>query len=134
MLLPGIAMRSARPGLMALLLVVAVGAAAQAYRPASLDRVEQAPPHLLGLSPSAVRALNQEREMDLQALDAFGGKRRADGLRPLERPESWTLYGRFGLLNFQNQPDPDSSGMRFSWRRTGPGLGGKIYVGIHRRF
>jgi hypothetical protein len=78
--------------------------------------------------------LNQEHEKDLQALDAFGGKRRADGLRPLERPESWMLYGRFGLLNFQNQLDPDNSGMRFTLRRTGPGLGGKIYVGIHRRF
>ena len=72
--------------------------------------------------------------MDLQALDAFGGKRRAEGLRPVERPEPWTLYGRLGLLNFQNQLDPDSSGMRLTLRRTGPGLGGRIYVGVHRRF
>jgi len=134
MSLAGIAMRSAKPGVMALLLVVAVEAAAQAYRPASLDRVEQARPHLPGLSPSAVRAMDQEHEMDLQALDAFEGKRRADLFRPLERPGPWKLYGRFGLVNFQYQLDPDSSGMQFTWRRTGPGLAGKIYVGIHRRF
>jgi hypothetical protein len=43
-------------------------------------------------------------------------------------------YGRFGLLNFQNEPDPNGSGIQVSWRRTGPALGTKIYVGIHRRF
>ena len=130
MSLAGIAMRSTKPGVMALLLVVAmalllvvaVDAAAQAYPPASLERIEQAPPHVLGFSPPAVR------EMDLQALDAFAGKRRAEGLRPLERPGPWTL----GLLNFQNQLDEDGSGRRL--RRTGPELGGQIYVGIHRRF
>jgi len=52
----------------------------------------------------------QEHAMDLQALDAFSGKRRTEGLRPLERPEPWSL------------------------RRTGPGLGGRIYIGIRRRF
>ena len=130
----GIAMRSAKPGVMALLLVVAAEVGAQAYHPASLERFEQAPPHLLGLSPSIVRAFDQEHEMDLQALDAFGGKRRADGFGPLERPERWMLYGRFGLVNFQNQLGAESSGVQFTWRRTGPGLGGKISVGIHRRF
>jgi hypothetical protein len=44
------------------------------------------------------------------------------------------VYGRFGLLNFQNEPDPNGSGIQVSWRRTGPALGTKIYVGIHRRF
>jgi hypothetical protein len=102
-------MRRVMPGVMALLLVVAGEAAAQTYRPASLD------------------------DMDLQALDAFG-ERRAERFRPLERSEGWRLYGRFGLLNFQNEPDPNGSGIRVSWRRTGPALGTKIYVGIHRRF
>jgi hypothetical protein len=128
-----ISMRRAMPGVMALLLVVGGEAAAQAYHPASLDRFEQAPPRVLGLSPMFVRALHQEHEMDLQALDAFGGKPRADALRPLERPGPWTLYGRLGFANFQNQLDPDRSGVRFSWRRTGPSLG-KISIGIHRRF
>jgi hypothetical protein len=123
MSLAGIAMRSARPGVMALLLVAAVEVAAQ-----------QAPPHVLVLSsPSAIRAMNLEREMDLEALDAFGGKGRADALRPLEQPPTWTLYGGFGVVNFRNQLEPDSSGVHFSWRRTGPRLG-KISVGLYRRF
>jgi len=70
------------PGMMALLLAVAGEAAAQAYHPASLDRLEQAPP----------------------------GERRAERFGPLERSEGWRLYGRFGLLNFQNEPDPNGSG------------------------
>jgi hypothetical protein len=107
-------MRRVMPGVMALLLVVVGEAAAQAYHPASLDRFEQA-------------------DMDLQALDAFG-ERRAERFRSLERSDGWRLYGRFGLLNFQNEPDPNGSGIRVSWRRTGPALGTKIYVGIHRRF
>jgi hypothetical protein len=52
----------------------------------------------------------------------------------LERSERWRLYGRCGLLNFQNELDPNGSGVQVSWRRTGPALGAKIYVGIHRRF
>jgi hypothetical protein len=108
---------------MALLLAVAVQAAAQ-----------QAPPHVPGLSsPSAIRAMNLEREMDLQALDVFAGKGRADALRPLEQPTTWTLYGGFGVVNFQNQFEPASSGVHFSLRRTGPRLG-KISVGLYRRF
>jgi len=94
------------PGVMALLLVVAGEAAAQAYLPASLDRFEQAPPHVLAHSPSAIRALGHD--MDLQALDAFG-ERRAERFGPLERSEGWRLYGRFGLLNFQNEPDPNAA-------------------------
>ena len=116
---------------MVLLLMVAGEVAAQTYHPASLDRFEQAPPHLLANSPSAIRALGHD--MDLQALDAFG-ERRAERSGPLERSEGWRLYGRFGLLNFQNEPDPNGSGIRVNWRRTGPALGTKIYVGIHRPF
>jgi hypothetical protein len=113
-------MRSTRPAVMALLLVVAAGAAAQSLRPGSLDRLGQ--------------AAEREHEIDLQALDAFEGKRSAEGFRPLERPGPWTLYGRLGLLNFKNQLEPEGSGMQYSWRRTGPGLGGRLYVGLHRRF
>jgi hypothetical protein len=124
-------MRRVMPGVMALLLMVAGEAAAQAYHPASLERFEQAPPHVLAHSPSAIRALGHD--VDLQALDAFG-ERRAERFSRLERSERWRLYGRFGLLNFQNQPDPNGSGVQVSLRRTGPALGAKIYVGIHRRF
>jgi hypothetical protein len=103
-------MRRVMRGVMALLLVVAGEAAAQAY---------------------PIRALGHD--MDLQALDAFA-ERRTERFGPLERSERWRLYGRFGLLNFQDQPDPNGSGVQISWRRTGPALGTKIYVGIHRRF
>jgi hypothetical protein len=116
---------------MALLIVVAGEAAAQVYHPASLERFEQAPPPALAQSPSAIRALG--RDMDLQALDAFA-ERRAERFSSLGRSERWRLYGRFGLLNFQNELDPNGSGVQVSWRRTGPALGTKIYVGIHRRF
>lgn len=97
---------------MALLLAVAPQAAAQAYHPPTPD---------------------QQDEMDLQALDASGWKQRAEILRRLERPGPWTLYGGLGLLNFRNQIDPESSGLQFSWRRTGPRIG-KIHIGIQRRF
>jgi hypothetical protein len=30
-------------------------------------------------------------------------------------------YGRFGIVNFQNQLDARGNGLEFSWRRTGPG-------------
>jgi len=120
--------RRIMPGVMALLLVVAGEAAAQAYQPASLERFEQAPSYVLAYSPSAVRALGHD--LDLQALDAFQ-ERRAEGFGSSER---WRLYGRFGLLNFQNELDQNGGGVQVSWRRTGPALGTKIYVGIHRRF
>jgi hypothetical protein len=124
-------MRSAKPGVEALRLVAVMAM----LLVAALEAAAQAPPHVLGFSPPAVRALDQEHAMDLQALDAFSGKRRGtEGLSPLERPEPWTLYGRLGLLNFQNQLAPDSSGTQLSLRRTGPGLGGRIYIGIRRRF
>src|SRR5438445_13178611 len=93
----GIPMRRVRPGVMTLLLAVAGEAAAQAYPPASLERFEQAPPHVLAHSPSAIRALGHD--MDLQALDAFA-ERRAEIFTPLELADGWTPYGRFGLLNF----------------------------------
>jgi hypothetical protein len=105
---------------MALLLLVAMQASAQPYPFAPLD-IQQ-------------RAYDEGHEMDLQALDAFGGKRRANGARAPERAAPWTVYGRLGLVNFQNELEPRSSGMQLTWRRTGPRLGGKFYVGIHRRF
>jgi len=124
-------MRRVMPGVMALLLVVAGEAAAQVYHPASLERFEQPPPHVLARSASGIRALGHD--VDLQALDAFG-ERRAGRFGPLERSQGWRLYGRFGLLNFLNQPDPNGGGVQVSLRRTGPALGAKIYVGIYRRF
>ena len=127
-------MRSDGLGVMVLLLLVAVDAGAQGYGPGSLDLVEQAPAHLLGFSSSAPRAFDQEREMDLQAIDAYARKRRAAGFVASERPERWTLFGRLGPMNFTNQLDADGSGVQLTLRRNGHGVTGKIYVGLHRRF
>jgi hypothetical protein len=117
-----------------LLLAVSGEVAAQAYHPAALERFEQAPAHILALSASAFRALDHQRDSDLRSLDAFGGKQRTNpSVRSTEKLAPWSLYGRFRLVNFQNDLEAGSS-MRFTWRSTGPGLGGAIYVGIHRRY
>jgi len=38
------------------------------------------------------------------------------------------------MLNFQNEPDPNGSGIRSAGAAPAPRFGTKIYVGIHRRF
>ena len=92
----------------------------------------------LGLSDDQVRLLDREFHDDLRMLDAFAGKRKKmDGTaRSLEERGVWTFYGRLGVLNFQNRFDPHEprSATRFTLRRTGPRLTGRIYVGIHRAF
>jgi hypothetical protein len=93
------------------------------------------PSVVLQMSPSGIKALNQEFDDDFQALDAFGGVRKDRFLRSMPTtPKHWQLYGRLGLLNFQNELKDESSGTRWSLRRSGPKLTGKVYVGIHRRF
>ena len=92
------------------------------------------PSVVMQLSPSGVRSLNQEFDDDFQALDAFGGARKDRFLRSIEpQPKYWMLYGRLGLINFQNELK-DQSNTRFTLRRSGPKLTGKVYIGIHRRF
>jgi hypothetical protein len=122
-----------------LMVMLALAPRQAAAGPPQYDPFERAhaPSLVLGMSSDQVRRLDLEFEDDLRALDAFGGKRRVNGLsRALERRGAWTFYGRLGLLNFQNQLDPQqgASNMRFTWRRTGPRLTGRIYVGIHRKF
>jgi len=72
-------------------------------------------------------------------LELFGGKRRFDPFdRSLEqRPQAWTLFGRFGVINYQNQLDRDdgSGGPNQPSGAQGPSIGGaRISVGIRRRF
>lgn len=96
-----------------------------------------APPLVLNFGAGQVRSLNQEFEDDLYALHAFGGQRRLDRftISSVERPTPWKLYGRLGPLNFQNELEPQyRQGLRFSFRRTGPKLTGRFYIGIHRSF
>src|SRR5688500_1317869 len=126
----------------AMALACAGESAAQVYQPESFqgfDRFDSMPGLMLGVSPSAVRALEDEHRQDLRALDAFrGGKRAIDRFsdQVLQQPKPWTLYGRLGVLNFQNalEPGERESGTKFSLRSTGPRLRGKIYIGIHRQF
>jgi len=95
------------------------------------------PPLALGLSSDGVRALNDQFDRDLRALNAFGGRSRMDRyVSPgPEKPRHWTVYGRLGVFNFQDYVDQSrSDGMRFTLRRTGPKLTGRIYIGIHREF
>ncbi len=123
--------------LMALLLFAPRNAAAQPPHLDPFDRADEAPGLALGLSSDQVRRLDLEFDDDLRALDAFGGKRRVNGLSErLERRGVWTFYGRLGVLNFQNHLDPQerAGSMRFTLRRTGPRLTGRIYIGIHRKF
>src|SRR6267143_620304 len=110
-----IAVRLAMAGVMVLLAVCAGEAAAQAYPP---------------------QALASEFD-EVNGVDLFGGKRRVDPFdRSLEQRQAWTLFGRLGAINYQNQLDRDSgSGGQFTLKRAGPGIGGtRIYVGIRRRF
>jgi hypothetical protein len=128
-----IAVRVAMPGIMALLAACAGEAAAQAYPPQALERFEAAPPLALQLSPFGMRELDE-----LHGVDLFGGKRRFDPFdRSLEqRPQAWTLFGRLGVINYQNQLDrDDGSGGQITLRRSGPSIGGaRISFGIRRRF
>jgi len=128
-----IAVRFAMASVMALLAACAGEAAAQAYSPHALERFEAAPPLALQLSPFGMHELDE-----LHGVDMFGGKRRVDPFeRSLEqRPQAWTLFGRLGVINYQNQLDRDSgSGGEFTLKRSGPGIGGtRISVGIRRRF
>ena len=132
-----VAARLAIFSVMAALLCACADAAAQPYRPESFGRPEASPALALGLALSAIQVLNNELDADFEALGAFRGKRVDDyGLnRVRDGTNRWSLYGRFGLMNFRNQigqqPIADTE---FTWRRTGPSLTGRIYVGIHRRF
>jgi len=103
----------------------------------ALDAPGSMPSIALGLSPAGVRALNDEVDEDLRILNAFGGRSRVDQytLPQHIKPRHWTFYGRLGVFNFQDYVNQSrSEGMRFTLRRTGPKLTGRIYIGIHREF
>jgi hypothetical protein len=138
-----IAKRLSMPCMLAIALAFAGELAAQAYQPESFayaDSIRSTPPLALGLSGSGIlRALDEERLQELRALEPFrGGKRAIDRFsdQVLQQPKPWMLYGRLGVLNFQNalEPGEREGGTKFSLRSTGPRLRGKIYIGIHRQF
>ena len=131
--LPEVALQAARLGATAALLFIAVNAGAQSYSPAGLEPIGQATPHQFGLSSLVVHELARDNEMDLRTIDALGKKPRANRYQATDRSGPWTLIGRIGFLNVQNQLAGNSDGMKFSLRGGGSGLG-KIHIGIHRRF
>lgn len=102
---------------------------------AGLAQSPSEPSLVMQLSPSGIKSLNQEFDDDFQSLDAFGGQRKDRFLRDIpSTPKHWQLYGRLGLLNFANELKDEGSNTRWSLRRSGPKLTGKVYIGIHRRF
>ena len=115
----------------ALLALVPRIAAAQ-FNP--FDR-DDSPALIQNFTGGTVR-MEREFQADLYILDAFNGKQRVDRFdrAQIERPEAWKFYGRLGPMYFQNQLEPRPQGFQFSFRRTGPNLGGRVYLGIHRSF
>jgi hypothetical protein len=93
-------------------------------------------PHFVqNFTGGTVRFMEEEFQADLYVLGAFSGKRRLDrfGEASVERPQPWKLYGRLGPMHFHNEIEP-RQGLRFSFRRQGPNLGGRLYIGIHKTF
>jgi hypothetical protein len=122
--------------LAALLVLVPRAAGAQSLG-ANPFEIQGAPALVQNFAGASVRSLDQQFQADLYVLDAFAGKTRVDRFERasrLQRPEPWKFYGRLGPLNFQNQLEPQPQGFQFSWRRTGPNLTGRVYIGIHRTF
>jgi hypothetical protein len=115
------------------LLALAPRSAAAQHNP--FDRFD-APPHVQNFTGGTLRELEYEFQYDLHVMGAFSGKRRIDRFdqAPLERPQPWKFYGRLGPMHFYNQLEPKPQGLQFSFRRQGPNLGGRVYIGIHRTF
>ena len=132
--------RFAIPCAAAMLFAFAQESCAQMYQPRPFDGTDTMPSVVMNFSsPAAVGSLNDEHYRDFQSFDVFNtGRRSMDRFDTpnLIRPKPWTLYGRLGVFNFQNSLDSPErdGGMRITLRRTGPGLTGRIYIGIHREF
>ena len=113
-------------------------ASAQMYRPESFGAAPAAPSLALGLSGAGSYALESQFDQakDVFAFQVYGGGKRLDNLNishGIDRPGPWVLYGRFYLLNFQNQLT-EEPGVSIGFKRTGPSISGRIYIGIRKRF
>ncbi len=59
------------------------------------------------------------------------------GEQKKERPrvEGWMIYGRAGILRWQNDmADEEVTAFSFGLRHTPPKLPGSAYIGVYRRF
>ena len=95
---------------------------------------DDAPAFARSFGGDPVRSFEREMQADLYSLGAFSGRKSVDRYErsEIERPQPWQFYGRLGPLNFVNRLDSSDSGVQFAFRRTGPSLTGRIYIGIHR--
>lgn len=119
--------------IIAALLALAPRTAAAQFNP--FDRPD-APPHVHNFSGGTLRdSLEREFQADLYVMGSFAGARRIDRFEQAttERPQPWKFYGRLGPMHFHNELER-SHGLQFSFRRQGPNLGGRIYIGIHKTF
>jgi hypothetical protein len=97
---------------------------------------DDAPALALSFGGGSVRSFERDMQADLNALGAFAGRKSVDRFErsEVERPQPWQLYGRLGPMYFQNRLYSSDSGVQLGFRRTGPNLGGRVYIGIHRTF
>jgi len=97
---------------------------------------DDAPALALSFGGGSVHSFERDMQADLNALGAFAGRKSVDRFErsAVERPQPWQLYGRLGPMYFQNRLYSSDSGVQLGFRRTGPSLGGRIYIGIHRTF
>jgi hypothetical protein len=125
---------TAAGGMIIALLALAPRSAAAQYNP--FDRAD-APAHVHNFTGGTVRELESQFEYDVHVMGVFSGmRRRMDRFEqvPTERPQPWMFYGRLGPMHFHNQLEPKPHGFQFSFRRQGPTLGGRVYIGIHKTF
>jgi hypothetical protein len=126
-------------GIIAMLFALAPRVAAAQFNPGfgsnPFDR-DNAPALALSFGGGSVRSFERDMQADLNALGAFSGRKSVDRYERVEaeRPQPWQFYGRLGPMFFQNRLYSSDSGMQFSFRGTGPSLGGRIYIGIHRTY
>ena len=126
-------------GIIVMLLALAPRVAAAQFNPGfgsnPFDRAD-APALALSLGGGPVRSLERDMQADFYALGAFAGRKSVDRFEraEVERPQPWRFYGRLGPMYFQNRLCSSDSGVQLGFRRTGPSLGGRIYIGIHRTF
>jgi hypothetical protein len=126
-------------GIIAMLFALAPRVAAAQFNPGfgsnPFER-DNAPALALSFGGGSVRSFERDMQADLNALGAFSGRKSVDRYERVEaeRPQPWQFYGRLGPMFFQNRLYSSDSGMQFSFRGTGPSLGGRIYIGIHRTY
>ncbi len=109
---------------------------AQLYRPERPRAADYGPGLNLSLSAASIDALNAELDEDFRVLDSYAKRRGIDRLpTSAQLHGEWKLYGRVYLVNFQHKIEEDENATRWTWRRTGPRIGGaRIYILLHRQF